>query len=48
MCYLMKLFTALRIYGSEQIPKNCQFYTNRGALDKLLYFSQKAIYSYSK
>lgn len=29
------------------IPKNFQVYMNRGALDKLLYFSQKATQSSS-
>lgn len=39
----MKLFTVLNVYGSEQIPKNCQFHVNRVALNKLLYASQEAI-----
>ena len=29
--------------GSEQIPKNHQFYMKRVALNKQLYFSQKSI-----
>lgn len=29
--------------GSEQIPKNCQFYTKKVALNKWLQLSQNAI-----